>query len=235
MKTIVIQGSMEEEICVLKEFFTPTEEIVIGGYTFYLARYKNMKIIISNTQCGIINATTATTIAILKFCPDIIINQGCAGAHKIDLNIGDIIIGKSAVYINDFKQPAKLENEGSNSLTWIPNRKRSYNILATNQLLQIASETKFDKNLIMGVLGSGDLFSKEHDRIKFLQQTFNTYCEDMESVAVYKVCESFNVQKIGFRVISNNELTGIPFDKSISNVSQNFTIKFINKIIDLNI
>lgn len=233
MKTILIQGSMDEELNILKQYYKPENSSVIGGYSFYFANYNNNSIIISDTQCGIINATTATTIAILNFHPDIIINQGCAGAHRENLNNGDIIIGETAIYINDFKQPTKLRNEGSNSLTWTPNKSRTYKIPATTQLVQIANEIEFENSKIIGKLGSGDLFSKEFDRIKFLQETFDTFCEDMESVAVYKVCDNFNIPKIGFRVIANNEITRQPFDKTLSNVAQNFTIKFVDKLIEL--
>ncbi len=231
MKTIVIQGAMEEELGVLKGFLTPQKEVCEAGYRFFLAKHRGCDIIISETQSGIINATMSTALAIMRFQPDLIINQGCAGAHKIGLNVGEIIVGETAAYINDFKQPAQPEGAGSDSLLWTPNRSRSYRVAATPELVKIATQIQFDHAVIAGCLGSGDVFSKEFDRIKFLERTFGSFCEDMESVATYKTCDNFGIAKIGFRVVSNNELTGAPFDKAIAAVAQNFTIKFVDELL----
>ena len=61
------------------------------------------------------------------------------------------------------------------------------------------------------MLGSGDLFSREIDRIHWMQEKKGELCEEMESVGTYECCRRFGVPCIGVRVISNNELTGEPF------------------------
>lgn len=228
---ILLQGAMNEEIDVFIENYKPYETKNINGYDFYISDYKNHTIIVSKTNEGIINATIATLVAIKEFAPDIVINQGCAGGHTLQAKQGCIIIGEKAIYINDFKSIHKDKGEGSNSLDWIPNAKRSYEIYSTKKLLDIAKETDKSENVFVGVLGSGDMLSREYDRIVYLNSLFHEDCEDMESAAVFKVCEVFNIDRIALRVISNNELLLQEMDKNICRKMQYFVIKFIDKVL----
>ena len=43
----------------------------------------------------------------------------------------------------------------------------------------------------------------------------------------------FKIKRIGFRVISNNELTGEKLDKSTTKLVQDLTIKFVDKILKI--
>lgn len=225
---ILIQGAMEGEIDYFLNYFNPQNHQIIAGYNFYIANYKNNTIIISLTGIGIINATMSTTIAIEKFSPDIVINQGCAGAHIWNLNIGDIVIGEKSVYINDFVSTPKNEGEGSNCFEWTPNKKRSYLISSTDKYIAIAKKLICKNNVTIGILGSGDVFSREVDRIKYLNSIFGHVCEDMESVAVLKVCDNYNVDRIAFRIISNNELLSTAFNEAVCQDLQQFVINFID-------
>lgn len=233
MKTILIQGAMDCEIDEFIDFFKPKTEKVFGGFKFWISEFFGARIIISKTDIGIINATIATTIAIFEFKPDIVINQGCAGSAKENLKVGDIVIGDASVYINNFKTPLKSKNDGSNSLDWIASTKRSYKIESSKNLVEIAKQLDSAKNFKFGILGSGDFFNREYDRICHLQNLFNHLCEDMESVGVFKACEDFGVERIGFRVISNNELNKTDLDKSTTKISQQLTINFIKKYLEI--
>ena len=206
MKTILIQAAMEKELVLFLDYFKDFEKQVIAGYDFYIGEFQGLKLVISQTQNGVMNATESTTIAMLTFSPDYVINEGTCGAHLQSLEVGDLIIGEDAVYINKFKSPAKKKGEGSNSLEWIPAERGSFRIKANEQLLEVAKKVCPASNVFFGTIGTGDLFSKEVDRIEFLRNTFGELCEEMETVAVYKVCESFGVPCLGIRIVSNNEL-----------------------------
>ena len=170
-------------------------------------------------------------LALTEFNIDIVINQGCAGAHREELIVGDIVIGEKAVYINDFKSICNKKGEGSNSLDWQANIKRSYEIYSTKKLVDAAKKLNYGKKLFVGTLGSGDLLSREYDRIKYLNTIFHQDCEDMETVAAFKVCETFGVNRLGIRIISNNELLEQVLDKSQCLVLQKFIIELVEKII----
>ena len=82
----------------------------------------------------------------------------------------------------------------------------------------------------MGTLGSGDLFSREVDRIRWMQERKGELCEEMESVGVYECCRRFGVPCIGVRVISNNELTGEPFTDSVAGDLQRWLLGQISSL-----
>lgn len=64
-----------------------------------------------------------------------------------------------------------------------------------------------DSNRIYrGILGSGNVFNKQIDRIDWINNIFKNYSEDMESIGTYLVCNRFNIPCIGIRIISNNEI-----------------------------
>lgn len=227
--TILVQGAMDEEIDVLLDFFQPKETKTIADYQFHVADYQDNKIIISKTDVGLINASVATTLGIREFQPTLIINQGCAGGHLPDIKIGDLIIGEKAVYINNFYTNPKKLGEGSNSLEWYPCI-RSYAVESTPKYVKIADGIEFQGNKYIGTLGSGDLFSKEADRIRYLHNLFGELCEDMESVAAFKISQSFRIDRIAFRIISNNELINEDFDINVCGVLQKFVISFIETV-----
>ena len=227
---ILIQGATPDEIDIFLNYFKPTEKQTIETYEFHKTTHNGHEIIISETQKGIINATISTTIALLTFKPDIVINQGCAGAHIESLQVGDIVIGEKSNYLNDFKTPAKSAGSGSSSLDWTPHKSRSSSTPSTPELVKKAKQVKFDANVVVGTLGSADTFSREVDRINFLHNQFGQVSEDMESAAAMHVCEVFNTKRICFRVISNNELTLLPFDEFTRQPMQKFVIEFVNML-----
>ena len=75
--------------------------------------------IISKTRMGMSNSAAATAIAIERYKPIAIINQGTSGGHDPKLNVYDIILGKYAANIGAFKTPSKAVGVGSNSLEWV--------------------------------------------------------------------------------------------------------------------
>lgn len=232
MFTIIIQGSSDEEIDYLIDFYKPTEKQIFGAYIFYVAQYRGQKIIISNTKSGIINATISTMLGVQHYSPNLIINQGCAIACNPNLNIGDIIIGTKSIYINDFDIQKALQEQNSNSLEWTPNEKINYSIESSPEYLKIAKTIKYgnDCKVIFGILGSGDLCPMGKDEIEYLTDLLGCDCRDTESIASFKVCQTFTRDKIAFRVITKKE------DSSNKNVClnlQKLVVKFIENAIDI--
>ena len=53
------------------------------------------------------NTAAATAIAIEKYHPKAIINQGTSGGHDENLNVFDIVLGKRTTNIGSLKQKIK--------------------------------------------------------------------------------------------------------------------------------
>lgn len=229
-KTILIQGALDIEIEYLIEKLQNKERRIIAEYEFYIGKINNLQIIISKTLIGTINSTTATTIGIILFKPDIVINQGIAGAHKEYIHIGDIIIGKYCCNINSYSMPTKDKGEGSNCMEWELNKRakeiKKANIDLVNSFYEFF-QLNHNKSVYLGTLGSGDVFNREIDRINWINNIFNNLCEDMESIGVYTVCNNFSIPCIGVRIISNNEITREKLDKQQAIYLQEIVIKFL--------
>lgn len=232
-KVILIQGAMDIEIQYIINLLKDKRLIQIAEYEFYEGTINNIKIVVSKTLVGTINATIATSIGIEKFNPDIVINQGIAGAHKENLHVGDIVIGEKCCNINSYKMPIKSKGKGSNPFEWELN-KRAKDIQHANlKLVDIIEKSLIPntKNKIYrGILGSGDVFNREYDRIVWIHDTFNNLCEDMESIGTYSVCNKFKVPCIGIRIISNNELLLEELDKEQAIELQQILINILNKL-----
>jgi adenosylhomocysteine nucleosidase len=219
---IIIQGATDGEIDGYLSRIGCPEAKEVDGFLFYRGRFCGKDLIVCKTEIGIINAAAATAAGILTFHPRAVINQGTAGAHIPQLHIGDIVVGKECVNINDLKMPARGSGEGSDPLKW-EFSKRSVRRRADPDLLKLFERAEYPGyRKVSGILGSGDLFSREADRIAWIHQNRNNLCEDMESISAYEVCGRFSVPCIGLRVISNNELTGEKYEASSAGLLQRF-------------
>lgn len=218
---IIIQGAMDVEIDRYLSQIGRPEAVAVGGFSFYRGSFCGKDLIVCKTGVGIINAAAATAAGILTFHPGAVINQGTAGAHVPQLHIGDIVVGKECVNINDLTMPARGAGEGSEPLQW-QFSKRSVHHSADPALLELFERAEYPGRKISGILGSGDLFSREADRIAWIHQNRNNLCEDMESISAYEVCGRFSIPCIGLRVISNNELTGEKYEAGSADLLQRF-------------
>lgn len=232
-KVILIQGATDIEVQYIVNLLKDKRFTQIAEYEFYEGTINNIKIVVSKTLVGTINATMATIIGIENFNPDIVINQGIAGAHREDLHVGNIVIGEKCCNINSYKMPIKSKGAGSNPFEWELNKRAKDIQYASLKLVDIVEKSLISntKNKVYrGILGSGDVFNREYDRIIWINDTFNNLCEDMESIGTYSVCNKFKVPCIGIRIISNNELLLEELDKGQAIELQQILIHILNKL-----
>jgi adenosylhomocysteine nucleosidase len=107
VRPLIVQGAMQIEI---EKLATSLEQAAIervGDWTFWRGTVGGYPVIVSKTLKGMSNAAAATTIAVQKYQPVAIINQGTAGGHDPDLHLYDIVIGSRSVNLGAFKSPSK--------------------------------------------------------------------------------------------------------------------------------
>lgn len=218
MKRILIQGAVESEICYYleQECLRDVSAVEKNGFSFHVGKTGDREIIVQLTKMGMVHASVATMTAIYEFRPDVIVNQGTAGAQVTELSSGDMVIGEQAVNVHSIEMPKRGFGEGIAPENWV--RMATEYIEADAELVRMFREGIGEKTetgkVITGTLGSGDLFSKEKDRIVWLHETFGNVSEDMESFAVYAACRECHVPCVAIRVISNNELLDEDYDKN---------------------
>ena len=90
---IVIQGAMPVETQVLADALQNRTEQQVQGWTFWSGTIDGYPVVVSKTKKGMTNAAASTALAIERFHPLAIINQGTAGGHDPALHVLDIVVG----------------------------------------------------------------------------------------------------------------------------------------------
>src|SRR5262245_40548292 len=96
-RPIVVQGAMQIEVEKLVSRLDEAKLERIGGWNFWRGTVNGYPVIVSKTLKGIANAAAATVLAVERFKPLAIFNQGTAGGLDPEINVYDIVIGTSSV------------------------------------------------------------------------------------------------------------------------------------------
>ena len=182
---IGIIGAMNEEIIELKAIMTEIVEEKLGGLLFFKGKLKDKNVVLVEGGIGKVNGAICATLMKNHFNVDRLLFTGVAGGVNPDINIGDIVIGTDLVE-HDFDCSAFGYELGK-----IP-RMDEYQFKADENLRKIAMEVAieaFGKERVWeGRIVSGDQFVASPEKIKWLRETFNGYCTEMEGAAVAHVC-----------------------------------------------
>lgn len=232
---IVITAAKKSELEYLISVLKNLKKVQYGNYVAYKGKIDDYPIILLITNIGLINAAVSITLLLSKKVK-CVINQGTAGAHISTLKINDIVIGKECININSYKTEKLYQGiipKYWQILSFIADKKDEQIVYkADEKLIEIANNVNNKLGTkILGRLGSGDVWNREKERIELISEKCKTLSEDMESVAIYKVCNDMNVPVIGIRIISNNEITDLEFDKTTETNCQIFVYEMIKKII----
>ena len=231
-RILIIAAMANVELNYLLEKLKDKKEEHADLCTFYTGKMKDLEIIMCNSKIGIINATAAIVYAIEKYHPDIIINEGCAGGCTKNLNVGDVVIGLESINITSTKSKFRDIGEGSNLEDWdlvsfISGEKdRLIPQTANKELVDYIRKIDFKYNygtVHYGIIGSGDIWNYECDRILYLNKKYGMLCEEMESIAIYTIANIYKIPAIGIKVNSDNPILKQEYDKNVCLKAQEFT------------
>ncbi|EPF6423890.1 TPA: 5'-methylthioadenosine/S-adenosylhomocysteine nucleosidase [Acinetobacter baumannii] len=237
LQPIIIQGALPVESERMASKLENKTVEKIGGWTFWKGTYNGYPMIISKTRMGMSNSAAATALAIERYKPIAIINQGTAGGHDPDLHVYDIVLGKYATNIGAFRTPKQPLGGGSNSLTWV----EAFDVLPTDEsdpepiairkfegdqeLLMAAHKVRYDKGeVVEGTIGSADVWNNELDRIQFFHERYGTSVEEMEAASVAQIASQFNVPFLGIRILSNNITNNGAYDLGTGEACQDYVL-----------
>jgi adenosylhomocysteine nucleosidase len=248
---ILIEAPMPIEAEYFAKKLTNVKVEYSGYFTFYIGTLDNYPIIVAQTGKGLENTAAATAIAIERYRPIAIINQGTSGGHDPSLSVGDIVLGKKTVNIGNFKTRYKNKGQGSDPFSWIPmdimaskgsagedsgakdaEKIRFY--AGSPALLNsaIAVKDSYQRGKIVeGTIGSANFWNNEIDRIQWFQKNFGTSVEEMEGAAAAMIASEYNIPMLGIRVLSNNLTNGGKYDPSTAEDCQRFVIKVVKHYI----
>ena len=219
-------GAMLEEIAHLYSEMEEKQEIKKGGKTYGCGTLFGFDTVLVFSGWGKVAAASTATTLIEAFGVEFLIFTGVAGAVHEDLNIGDIVIGKS-LYQHDmdarpiFKRfqvplwpqilfqtnPHYCEVAKCASLKFLER---------FDQVIKKSTQEKFRvyaPKIHIGVIATGDLFVKHPHLHSSLKLDFDkVLAVEMEGAAVAQVCEQNPIPYLVIRTISDRANQKAAFD-----------------------
>lgn len=244
-RPILIEGAMNTETEVLIRALKNPVTYRDMNYLFVAGTYKNYPVVIARTEIGMANAAVSTALAIKKFNPIVVINQGTAGGHDAALKIGDIVIGEHSIDYTAIKTAysaagagAELTNQemlGTYAYDKTSGKFQSYKeYLADPTLFNIAfkvANAHKEFNAVSGTISTANAWLNNIDYINFLHETYGSSCEEMETSCTAQICQNADVPFIGIRVLSDNIIHDNRYVPESAKICQDFVLLVVEEYI----
>jgi adenosylhomocysteine nucleosidase len=245
---IIVQGAMTIETEKLAARLDNVTVDRVAGWTFWRGTVDGYPVIVSKTLKGVANAAAATVVAIERYHPTAIINQGTAGGHDPTLKLYDIVVGRKSVNLGAFKSPFRPAGAGSNPLEWAPldltradgsaaqdpNARRPAMFDADAGLLAAAlgARASYTKGRVVeGVIGTSEGWNDEIDLIARFHAVYGTSVEEMETASSAQIASLFNVPFLGIRIVSDNITNGGAYDPRTSEACEDFVYQVVRAFV----
>lgn len=221
MKTIGIITAKSEEFAVIEELMENIEVIEKYNLKFYCGLINKKEVALVQCGAGKVNSARVTQMMIDTFDLEYIINVGVAGSLNDNLDIGDIVIGKTLVQ-HDFDITAGGHPKGYIS------KELGREIISDSKLVEkcenIIKKDLKEINSKIGTIATGDVFCQEISLKDEIVKEFNADCVEMEGAAIAQVCTLSNIPFIVIRSISDkpNGHNNIDFEKYVVSSSKKF-------------
>jgi adenosylhomocysteine nucleosidase len=203
---IGIIGAMENEVSLLCETMGKFSVQKAGEFEFNTGKIEGKDVTVLRCGIGKVNAAVGCALLIRQFKPSCIINTGSAGGIHSELKVGDAVISTGLLY-HDVDVTAFNYAPGQ-----LPGQPQIFP--ADEKLIKIAEdavdELKAEKILPAsfthrrGIIGSGDIFMHEPERINAVRRLFpDTAAVEMEGAAIAHCCRLFSVPVLVIRALSD--------------------------------
>lgn len=234
MEPILYTGAMDPETLYLMQALEQPERVTLGCWKCMCGNLDGIPAVIVRTNQGVSNAAASTALAIERFSPCAVINQGTSGGHAPELHQGDIVIGARVINIGAVRTSDRARGMGT-ALEYAellgleiantePGDGQKMTVFpADPALLQAAEQTPWSEGrVVTGTIGSGDIWNNELDRIDWLHTNWGTLTEEMEAAASAQICMAYGIPFLEIRILSNTVLHGEAFDETTGLACQKF-------------
>jgi adenosylhomocysteine nucleosidase len=203
---IGIIGAMEDEVSLLRGSLENSEVQKIGGFEFYTGNIEGKAAALLRCGIGKVNAAVGCALLIHTCRPELVINTGSAGGIDPDLKFGDAIISGGLLY-HDVDLGAFGYAPGQ-----LPGQPQVFPV--PEDLIRRAEEAidelkgekvlPGDFNHRRGLIGSGDVFMHDPERIAQVRKLFPAMkAVEMEGAAIAHCCRLFSVPALIIRALSD--------------------------------
>jgi len=244
-RPILLEGAMNTETEIFVRALKNPVVYKDLNYLFVAGTYKNYPVVVARTEQGTANAAASTALAIKKFNPIAVINQGTAGGHDPALKIGDIVIATKCIPFLAIKTAytpkgagadfTRQEIRGTYAYDAASGKFQPYKeYFSDSTLFNIAfkvANTNENFNAVSGIIASSDAWLDTIDYVCFLNEKYGTSCAEMETVAAAQICQNADIPFIGIRVISDNAMLDDKYDPHSATIAQDFVLLVVENYI----
>ena len=199
MKKLGIIGAMQQEVETLLGVLENCKTENRGGCTFYAGQLEGLDVVI--VQCGVgkVNAAMCAQILCDRYQVTHIVNTGIAGSLCADLDIGDLVVSRDAMY-HDFDCVHFGYEMGK-----VPGMD-TVAFPADERLIRFAFAAAEEVNpghTKIGRVASGDLFVAEKNAKNAIIEKTGALCTEMEGAAIAHAAYKNKVPFVILRAISD--------------------------------
>ncbi|MDR0301723.1 MAG: 5'-methylthioadenosine/S-adenosylhomocysteine nucleosidase [Treponema sp.] len=203
---IGIIAAMEKELSILRDAMGKFETNKTGGFEFYTGKIEGQDVTLLCCGIGKVNAAVGCALLIQQFKPACVINTGSAGGIDPSLKVGDAIISTGLIY-HDVDVTAFNYAPGQ-----LPRQPQIFPV--DEKLVKVAQDAVDELkredalpasfNHCRGLIGSGDVFMHEPERIAQVRSIFpDIAAVEMEGTAIAHCCYLFSVPALVIRALSD--------------------------------
>lgn len=200
--------AMQEELEALLKRLPEVETVTRGAFMFWHGRWHDQDLWIVKSGVGKVNAAMSTQALIDHVAPDALWVIGVAGALSPDLEIGDVLLGTSALQHDVDASPLGFA-PGEVPYDAVSIYKADERLLACAQAL---GAQVFGARLKTGRVLSGDRFIAGAHEVQRLRERFQGDCVEMEGAAVAQVAQKHALPFVIIRTISDRADGKAPHD-----------------------
>ena len=199
MKKLGIIGAMDVEVATLKERMENKTVRTIAGSDYCEGKLEGMDAVI--VQCGVGKVNAALCAQILCSCYGVthIVNTGIAGSLNADLDIGDFVISKDAIY-----HDVDATNFGY-PMCQVPGM--SVLAFAADEMLMReafdAADAAHPGHVRIGRVATGDQFVADKGLKEKIIHNTGAFCTEMEGAAIAHTAWKNGVPFVIIRAISD--------------------------------
>ena len=199
MKKLGIIGAMRVEVALLKENMEGMTVSTHAGMEFCEGRLCGLDTVV--VQCGVgkVNAAMCAQILCSVFGVTYLANTGIAGSLNADLDIGDLVVSRDAMY-HDFDcvhfgyEMGKVP--GMDVVAFPADE-------GLMELAFAAAEAENPGHTRIGRVASGDLFVARKEEKEAIIQKTGAWCTEMEGAAIAQTAYRNGVPFVILRAISD--------------------------------
>lgn len=196
---------------ILKKLESPRIESR-AAWTFWFGQLYGKSVVLTRSEGDPLNAVAATTLAVRRHQPKLIVVFGAARAHDPALRAHDVVVSEKFIAFDGLISPPTGLGGGSDALKW---KKLPHPLMTAGEretpaplfpadpaaLALARTLAPIQGRVVVGALGSANQINREADRIAWLRAQWGTSTEDGESAHIAGVGKLFDTPVVGFRVI----------------------------------